>query len=869
MKHLLQRYLRIVTERPWVVIGAVALVTLGFGIKLGSLQVDSTPYFIDGEHPKRLEEAVVRERFTSSKEQAYVLVVTAGEDVFNRATLANVASLTEAFETLTLADASDIERLEALDADPESARLVRETVADGTIDRGDVARLEALGARLAGSGADAASLATLDEVVLRAHPVHRVRSLTTIENMVATDGMLEIGPLIDPARPLAPALGTLREAAADNPLYRDFLLADDLRATTVHVEFNVPDHDSRNLVAAHEAMRRVVDGIDSADAIHIGGTPVVNAQIVQVLEQDNALFFPLVVLVIAAVLYACFRRAQGVLAPLAVAILSVVWTMGWMALVGIEQNIVTTALPVFLITIGVTDAIHYLSACYARRSSVDRREAALDSLATLFRPLLLTTVTTMTGFFALSLTDLEFVHQFGQVMVVGVLFAFVLTVTLLPCLVIVGGRGRHVREDGERATRLHTVAPAAPGATIARLALALHRRLAAAPRRSLVVLLIVLAGVGLLNTQLVFDQRNIASFSADSRLRVDDAVLNEHLGGTSPLNISFHAEQPGAFKEPEAIRALDRIASRLLEHYPTIGYVTSPADYVKRIHQVLDGAAPFALPAGLSRPMLAQYYLLYESSNGQEIHNVLDETYSNARIAMLGHTDRASAWRELVGEMDEYIAQTLPAGITHAFSGVGYIQTANLEEVIASQVRSLLIAAVLVLGVISLLFRSLLVGLIGIVPLVLTLATLFAVMALAGVHLDIGTSLIAGLVFGIGVDYSIHLITHFRRHRLEQGLPFEESLRATLDTVARPIAVNSLALAGGFLVLAFSSYAPLAYLGLFVSGTMLVCAMLVLVIVPLLLRLCERWHVERTVGDGLASGPDNRAPEPIDARPGR
>lgn len=824
---LLDGYIQFSVNSPWILLSIMLLITGFFGFKLTELKVDSTPYFMDGDHPERREEGVVRSQFTSTKEQAFVLVVAQSGNIYNRDTLTTIDSLSRSFEELSLLDEKDAERLQTVAVTDAQKKQVEKILENG-IGASDVMDLQAL----LDSGLSEKSHKLVSDLIIRAKPVHRVRSLTQIENLEGEDGTLEVGPLIESIEDNSAFYQSLQKKVSDNKLYHKILVSEDQKAANIQIEFNVPDYDSPNLVKAHQAVLSILDKQTTKDAIHFGGTPVVNAEIVHVLERDNGIFFPLVILIIALILYISFRRIQGVWIPLLIAILSVVWAMGFMSILGIKQNVVTTALPVFLITIAVCDSIHYLNLYYQKLNQHDKKTAIQETLKKLFVALFLTSFTTMLGFYSLSITELVLVKEFGIVMVAGVLFAFILTIALLPSILQLTDKSQAANSKKTSVNKYNAIFDALTSCVQKMNDFTRNKQSVL-----LVAVLIFTAVVGYLSFQIRFDQHNTSSFKADTRLRIDDTVLNQYLGGTSPLNISFHANTQGAFTQVDVIRALDKIEQHLLNKYSTLGFASSPTDYLKRIHQVLTETSEYALPDDLSSEQIAQYYLLYETSNGQEIRNVLDETYTHARIALLGHTDQASEWKKIINESDSFIKATLPAGITYHFSGVGNIQKANLEEVISSQMSSLIMGIAFILVCMILVTRSFLLGFIGVFPLALTLASLFAFMVVMDIHLDIGTGLIAALVFGIGVDYSVHFFTQFKTRYYKEGQDLETAIASTLTDVGAPVIINSLSLAVGFLVLAFSSYSPLAYLGYFIAGAMVLCAIWVLFLVPLLLRV--------------------------------
>jgi uncharacterized protein len=190
----------------------------------------------------------------------------------------------------------------------------------------------------------------------------------------------------------------------------------------------------------------------------------------------------------------------------------------------------------------------------------------------------------------------------------------------------------------------------------------------------------------------------------------------------------------------------------------------------------------------------------------------------------------------VVEDVSAYAQGVLPPDVKIQFAGFGQIMVASTDEIVNGQISSLLIACVLITAVMILLFRSWLAGLISIIPLGLTILINFATLDLLGLEIDIGTALIAGIVFGIGVDYAIHLLSRIKRAN-NDGQPLMQAITSAVGNVSWPIMVNSVSLALGFSVLAASHYGSTGRLGLLIAATMIVCALLTLIVLPVLVKL--------------------------------
>ena len=158
--------------------------------------------------------------------------------------------------------------------------------------------------------------------------------------------------------------------------------------------------------------------------------------------------------------------------------------------------------------------------------------------------------------------------------------------------------------------------------------------------------------------------------------------------------------------------------------------------------------------------MLAQYYLLYENANGQDLFDVVDRRFSNGRILTVLHSDRSSEVGAVIERVMNEARTVLPAGVSIRAAGYGEILVSTTDAVVGGQIQSLLLAVVLIALLVVAILRSLRLGLLALLPLLFTLVGVFTLMALTGTALDIGTSIIAAISFGIGIDYAIHTIAN-------------------------------------------------------------------------------------------------------------
>jgi predicted RND superfamily exporter protein len=161
------------------------------------------------------------------------------------------------------------------------------------------------------------------------------------------------------------------------------------------------------------------------------------------------------------------------------------------------------------------------------------------------------------------------------------------------------------------------------------------------------------------------------------------------------------------------------------------------------------------------------------------------------------------------------------------------------SSLIDSQISSLIIAIIMVLVIVGLLLRSVAKGIYATIPIIATIIILFGFMGLTGIPLDIATVLVASIALGIGIDYSIHIITHFN-HSFKGNGDINKALEETIMVSGKAIIINVVSVAAGFLVLLFSELVPLQNFGLLVALSMIGSGLGSLTLLPVILILANR-----------------------------
>ena len=178
----------------------------------------------------------------------------------------------------------------------------------------------------------------------------------------------------------------------------------------------------------------------------------------------------------------------------------------------------------------------------------------------------------------------------------------------------------------------------------------------------------------------------------------------------------------------------------------------------------------------------------------------------------------------------------LPPGYTIQMAGFAIVQNDLTNLIVNGAIRSFLISLLIVFIILSIYYRSLIAGLYSIIPIGLTILINFGVMGFFRIHMDIATAMVGSIAVGVGIDYTIHFLSTYKRERAKSNNLTTVS-HNTLLTTGKAIIFNAASVGAGFAVLLFSTLVPLAYLGILIALTMAVSSLASLTIIPFMLRI--------------------------------
>ncbi|MBI2505691.1 MAG: MMPL family transporter [Candidatus Latescibacteria bacterium] len=655
-----------------------------------------------------------------------------------------------------------------------------------------------------------------------------VASFTTVDHVLAEGEALTVRPLLTEVPQTAEAMAAFKKALFDNPIFVERLISKDGKATAIYV----PIEKTANGKEIAEAIRAIAEREGGEERYYVAGDPVARDTFGAGMFAQMGVFAPIAGMVMFLVLYLMFHSLLLAISIMAVAMISVIWSMGLLIGLGFPVHIMSSMIPVFLMAIS-TDSIHIFNElCFRFKEVKNKRQAILDTMAVVGAPVSSTAFAAAAGFGSLALiAHIVPVRVFGAFVAFGTLVIRLMSFSLIPAIMILVKEERLLRLSGHegveesRATRW-----------LSRLGQASVRH-----RKAIVVAGLLLFLAGAIGTSQIHINNNMVSwFKKHSEVRQADTAMNDLLGGTSTAYLVAVADAEEAMKRPEVLHYLEGL-QRDLEALPAVGKTTSLADIAKRLNRVMHQDDPAYETIPESQEVIAQYLFLFGmAAKPSDLDNFVDYPYQRANIWLQLKTWDATAMRQVLERVQAYEAAHPPPGLEFEPAGIAYFNMVWNDEVLYDMLRGFGLAAVLVFLVVIANFRSLRWGLLGFVPFTFTLVLIYGVIGFIGKDFDMPISVLSTLSLGMAIDFAIHFVNRFKQRYAEDPV-VEQTLVWTTTRPGKGILRNALLFALGFSSMAFASLTPYITVGVLVAALMLLSALFTLVYLSALVSLLRGW----------------------------
>ena len=601
--------------------------------------------------------------------------------------------------------------------------------------------------------------------------------------------------------------------------------------------------------ASVAAVRAVLAPYREHGTLHLGGVPMITSDMVDFVRNDLLVFGGGVLVFLVAMLGLVFRRPRWVLLPLACCACAGLFMVGLLGMVGWKVTVISSNFLALMLIMTLSMNVH-LAVRYRqlRRDHPQRAHADLVTMTVgrMVRPCLYTALTTIIGFGSLVFSDIKPVIDFGLMMSIGLAVTFITSFTLFPCGLVLLGRG--AEGDVPSGAEFPFTAPLATLSTR-------HGGLVLLATGALVLL--GLAGISRLEVENSF----IDYFSEDTEIHQGMRLIDSELGGTTTLDVVLDLDEARIFGEDEDEDDEewfeDEFEDEDIANDPAYWFTTFKVQRIKEVHDYLD-----SLPEVGKVLSLASAVRVGESLNEgreldsfllallyrrlpEEVRAALIDPYisvenNEARIfarVVDSRPDlrRAELLERIRGDLEHRLAlEEADVSVT----GLLVLYNNMLQSLYQSQISTLGAVLAGVGLMLLLLFRSITLALIGIVPNLLAAGLMLGLMGIAGIPLDMMTITMAAITIGIAVDNSIHYIYRFREELPGCG-DYVKTLKLCHASIGRAVFYTSCTIIFGFSILILSNFLPTIYFGVLTGLAMLVALLAALTLLPKLILVVK------------------------------
>src|SRR6266545_3912664 len=539
----------------------------------------------------------------------------------------------------------------------------------------------------------------------RLEGVTRVESLTTVKNIKGVGATLNVEPLVG-ATTASADLARIRRDALGNRVFTGNIVSTDGAAGAIIVytdaksgdkQFNKRFSDGVEAILAQES----VPGLTVSQI----GTPLTKVVFGEYTRRDLVGLIPISMAVMFAILFLAFRTLQGVVIPTVTGLISIVWALGLMAVLGIPVNVITAIVPSLLITIGFAEDVHMLTEYHhLLEQGRDKLVAIREMTEQTSLPVLVTTLTTVLGFGSLITTDITMLIQFGYAASLGLIANFVVTVVALPIMLRAWPVPRRLRRSAFAEGTTHDPLPGWIEW------LAVFNLKYRAPIFLVAALVTVMSLVGWFTLRVNTDF--VSYFPEDSVIRQRAGDLHRSLAGAFNFYVVAETRRENGIVEPEVLRRIAGL-QRFLKGTGEVDQTISITDYVRTVHREMNsGDEAFdAIPE--TAEAVSQYLLLLDA---KEIGKYIDFDGSTANIVVRHNITSSWQLSRLLKRLEVYVADQFPEDVKVRYTGEGILINNAADYMAVNEITSFSSTFVIIGLIHALLFMSVRAGILSLIP---------------------------------------------------------------------------------------------------------------------------------------------------------
>jgi predicted RND superfamily exporter protein len=627
-------------------------------------------------------------------------------------------------------------------------------------------------------------------------------------------------------------IDSMKILVTDLKFYRSLIYNPDSNTSIIAVSIDKNKLDSKDRTAIIDSIYNQCEAFAKQHnlILHYSGLPYVR-HILSTKVKDELGFFTVLALVVTALLLLVFFRSiPNIFVPLTVVFFAVIWSVGWIGMLGYKVTLLTGLIPAIMIVIGIPNCIYLIHKYHDEYTKHNNKIKALKRvISRVGVATVLTNMTTAIGFGVFYFTDTLPLKQFGVAAFLSVLSIFVISLTIIPILF------SFLKAPSSKQTKhlenKHVLA----------IVNWIHHMVFNRRKRvyffALAMVVVAIMGVFKLKP-LVYMVDDIPH---DDKLYKDLTFMQNNFKGVMPFEIIIDTREVDGLKNPVTLQKIYKLQKKI-EKQPDFSRAMSIVEIINFANQSWHNGDPkyYRLPNNLDLNEMASYFPSAKGNKGM-LKSLIDSNFSKARISIQMADVGSVRMEEITNEVKEIIKEIFPVeDYDYKVTGTSIIFLKGNEYLVSSLVQSVILAFIIIALLMGMLFTSFKMIVVSLIPNTIPLIITCGLMGHFGIPLKPSTILVYSIAFGIAVDDTIHFLTKFRHEMKVGNMPISQMLSITVKEMSTSMIYTSVVLFFGFIMFTFSNFQGTVALGALTSITLLVAMFSNLFVLPALILSFER-----------------------------
>ncbi len=661
--------------------------------------------------------------------------------------------------------------------------------------------------------------------------VQEVHSIFNKKFLQGGDGHFEVKDIVSKNANTKYDFDEIIKRLKSSPIYHGNLISLDYQNYVLAIEFV---HGTSDQMAT-EFVEGILQNNNVYESWLLSGLPVIHHDIKRFMDKDMNILVPLFLVAIIIFLFISFRSLRGVIIPFVPILYSLITAFGVMGMTGIKITIVTNLIPMLLIAIGAAYSVHFINQYYLQLDPKLKHVKNIKNTGQHIAAIIfLSGITTVIGFLSNLFNPIIAIRDFSIILSIGVLVLMLGNLILVPALLSL------LKQQNNQRRGVNT------GYFNKLIDVLLDKlfNLVIHYKTLIVICSLLLISIALLGIKYIkVESSGLSFFKEDSRLVQQSRKLSQQYGGVVGFDFLIDTQKENGAKRPAILQVVDEFNQWLKESYPLNIKVTHAlTDYVKQMSKAYNGSNDYyKIPK--EEEEISQYIEIY--SWGADIEktfrSVVEPSFSqlkvSGRFALIEYPDGSfkeqsvQNQEKIIREATAWLKERLPSTvIVKPFGEIMIVANIN-RDIIYGQIVSLCLAIFAVLIITMVVFRSLVAGLLCLIPVSIATLVSFGVMGIFNIPLNIATALVSAMAIGIGIDDTIHFIMTLKKQQ-PTSTDIIKALKQTFQLSGRAIIYTTIALSAGYAIMLASSFTPVVYFSVLNIITILFATLAALLTLP-------------------------------------